>query len=47
MGHVSERRATVRDVGPITIAIVAPAGLVYPMLSAIGHRRSARASGRR
>lgn len=36
MGHVSERRATVREVGPITIEIVAPAGLVYQMLSAIG-----------
>ena len=36
MGDVSERRATVREVGPITIEIVAPAGLVYQMLSAIG-----------
>ena len=36
MGHFSERRATVREVGPITIEIAAPAGLAYQMLSAIG-----------
>lgn len=36
MGHLGHDRAAVHELGPVTIQIAAPAGLVFQMLSAIG-----------